>query len=112
MRCANCGYCCYMLDVIIIRREFIRPDLVIDELPEEAFMHKPCKEVCPHLTTKDDEAFCTIHYYEWYKETPCYSHGQIEKSKDDPCRMGEYLKRPENFDKWQELKFKAKVGAL
>lgn len=47
---------------------------------------------CKHLEgNKPGEYFCKIHSKACYKETPCFSHGQIEKSPDDDCRMGRYI---------------------
>lgn len=56
---------------------------------------------CKHLDgNKPGEYSCKIHNKPWYKETPCYSHGQIEKSPTDECRMGIYiLKNKLNFKK-------------
>jgi len=49
-------------------------------------------ERCPHLQgDKPGSYSCAIHDRPWYPETPCYSHGQIEKSPNDPCRIGTYL---------------------
>jgi len=51
-------------------------------------------ERCPHLRGDAPPFSCAIHDYEWFPDTPCGRHGQIEKSPDDPCRMGDYqLKR-------------------
>ncbi len=47
---------------------------------------------CQHLLgNKVGEYSCAIHNKKWYKKTPCYQHGQIERNKNDHCRMGEYL---------------------
>jgi len=49
---------------------------------------------CPHLKgTKPGEYSCSIHHYDWFKETPCGQYGQIEQ-RDSDCRTGSYkLKR-------------------
>jgi hypothetical protein len=55
------------------------------------------KERCPHLRgDKPGEYSCAVHDRPWYPETPCFSHGQIERSPDDPCRMGDYILRKQN----------------
>jgi len=41
--------------------------------------------------------YCKIHDYPWYTETPCFSHSQVEESKDSECRMGRYV-----IDKWKK----------
>jgi hypothetical protein len=47
---------------------------------------------CQHLQgDKPGEFSCAIHDEPWYSETPCATHGQIERSPDDPCRLGEYF---------------------
>jgi hypothetical protein len=47
---------------------------------------------CKHLEgNKPGEYKCKIHNKPWYKKTPCYSHGQIESSPEDECRMGRYI---------------------
>lgn len=54
--------------------------------------HKGQGIPCKHLIgSKPGEYSCAIHDKPWYKKTPCFSHGQIERSKDSPCRMGEYI---------------------
>jgi len=49
-------------------------------------------ERCPHLRgDKPGSYSCAVHNRPWYKDTPCYSHGQIESDPSSPCRMGTYL---------------------
>ena len=64
---------------------------IINKLPKEAFL---ClnSEPCPHLSWDGNITTCAIHHYKWYKETPCYDHGQIEMSKDEPCRTGVWMR--------------------
>ena len=46
---------------------------------------------CQHLQgDKPGEFSCALHDYPWYKETPCFSHGQIEQENSN-CRLGEYV---------------------
>jgi len=50
------------------------------------------KGPCKHLTgNKPGKYSCSIHNKSWYKKTPCFSHGQIERSIEDECRMGRYI---------------------
>jgi hypothetical protein len=51
---------------------------------------------CQHLT---EDNMCAVHHYEWYKETPCYAHTQIEENEDCLCRMGEYLTKKQKNEK-------------
>jgi hypothetical protein len=49
-------------------------------------------ERCQHLVgDKPGEYSCAVHDEPWYCETPCASHGQIERSPTDECRMGRYI---------------------
>lgn len=84
MKCLHCGYCCIKLAVVIVKPSFVSENLDINELPREAFIFKETDVRCPHLSTTNR---CTIHHFPWYKETPCFSHTQIE-SKDSDCRIG------------------------
>ena len=97
MKCLRCGYCCVMLDVIIVKPEFANRDLIFDQLEDHMLIHKPFGEKCPHLEiNKQKLAVCRIHEFEWYKQTPCFAYTQIERSPDNLCRMGEYvMKNPE-----------------
>jgi len=46
---------------------------------------------CKHLVgDKPGEYSCALHDKKWYKETPCFQHGQIER-QNSPCRMGKHL---------------------
>ena len=46
---------------------------------------------CKHLQgSKIGEYSCALHSKKWYKKTPCFSHGQIERG-NTPCRLGEYI---------------------
>ena len=85
MICLRCGYCCHRYMVVIVDD----PDKGIKK--DNLISHDgngPCK----HLEgTKPGEYFCKVHSKKWYKETPCYSHGQIEKNVDCNCRLGEYI---------------------
>ena len=46
---------------------------------------------CPHLDgDKPGEYSCKVHDRPWYKGTPCYSHGQIERGNTE-CRLGRYI---------------------
>ena len=85
MRCLRCGYCCHEYAVIIVDE----PDSPISENNLTAHLGDgPCK----HLEgNKPGEYKCLVHDKSWYKETPCYSHGQIEQSPTDDCRIGRYI---------------------
>lgn len=93
MKCLRCGLCCTKYMVIIVKPEAVeRGFKSTDDLSNDDLMcHEGNKEECPHLIWDENIAICKIHEYPWYEETPCSSHGQIEKSKDCVCRMGEYI---------------------
>jgi len=85
MICLRCGYCCQTSSVVIV----IDPD----KGPVEGNLKAiDClEEKCPHLRgDKPGEFSCAVHDKEWYEETPCFSHGQIERGNEN-CRMGEYV---------------------
>lgn len=86
MKCLRCGYCCMNCCVVIV------------DDPEKGVrngnlkLHNGRGQPCPHLKgDKPGEYSCGVHDRKWYKKTPCFSHGQIEQSPDDECRMGAYL---------------------
>jgi len=91
MICLRCGYCCINLSVIIINPIYIQKDLDLDNLPDDAFIHKPDGILCPYLNFTGKKAICSIHDYDWFKSTPCYNHTQIESSTDCNCRTGQYI---------------------
>lgn len=90
MKCLRCGYCCINSDVIIV----VDPKLGITD---DNLTWKKCKKRCPHLEGEVGSCSCAIHAYEWYEDTPCYSHGQVESSSDTPCRMGIYVLQNPDF---------------
>lgn len=85
MRCLRCGNCCKNLWVVIVDdpAKGLRQDNLI--------VHEGRGVPCKHLREENGVFSCEIHHYKWYKKTPCYQHGQIERSKDDACRIGKYL---------------------
>jgi len=86
MICQRCGYCCLTSWVFIVDD----PTKGIKEgnLIEQDGRSSRCKHL---IGDKPGEYSCAVHNEKWYKKTPCFSHGQIEQSKDTPCRMGEYI---------------------
>jgi len=98
MICLHCGYCCIECAVIIIKPESVKENLRINKLTENDAQLKDSKVECPHLEWIRGKAKCKIHHYKWYKQTPCFKHGQIEH-KNTNCRMGEYiLKQGKNYN--------------
>jgi hypothetical protein len=70
--------------------------MIVDDpkkgLREDNIILKETGITCKHLRgTKIGEYSCAVHHHKWYKKTPCYQHGQIERSKTDECRMGRYI---------------------
>lgn len=87
MICLRCGYCCLTSCVIIVDD----PEKGIQE-DNNLILQNGLEKRCKHLRgDSSGEYSCAIHDKTWYKETPCFSHGQIESSTDTPCRMGVYI---------------------
>jgi len=91
MKCLRCGNCCKTYLVMIIDK----PELGLKE--DNIICHKgngPCKHL---IGNKPGEYSCAVHNYPWYKKTPCFDYGQIEQSKDNPCRVGAYILNKEKL---------------
>ena len=92
MKCLRCGYCCIQYEVNIVDN----PELGVIESNLKA---KYTGERCQHLRGDVPGKYsCAVHNYSWYKQTPCYQFGQVELSENDPCRIGEYMLKPENSE--------------
>ena len=90
MICLHCGYCCCNYLVVIIKD----PSKPFGENNLE--VHNGLNTPCKYLTgDKPGEYMCSVHHYPWYKETPCFSHSQIEH-KNSPCRIGGYILKKNN----------------
>lgn len=86
MKCLRCGYCCKNLFVPIVddpKKGPVEGNLITHEGDGT-----PCKHL---LGNKPGEYSCALHNYKWYKETPCFDFGQVEKSPADLCRLGVHL---------------------
>ena len=84
MICLRCGHCCLTYAIVIVRD----PKLGISK--DNLDILDGTKR-CPHLIgNKVGEYSCKVHDEEWYEDTPCFSHTQIERG-NTPCRMGQYL---------------------
>jgi len=85
MKCLRCGHCCIHYSVVIVKD----PEKGVRE--DNMFFHSGQEGPCPHLRGPGPgEYSCAIHDYEWYVETPCFSHGQFER-EDSPCRLGKHI---------------------
>lgn len=86
MICLRCGYCCKHYFVAIVdnpSKGIIESNLIV---------HEGSGSACKHLEgDKVGHYSCRIHHYEWYGDTPCSAHSQIEDSIDSPCRVGKYM---------------------
>ncbi len=95
MICLRCGYCCIYLDVVIINPQFVPESGEFTDAEwedDKIYMHKGHGVPCPHLIWNEmNQAGCKIHEMPFYKMTPCFMHGQIERNKTDSCRMGNYM---------------------
>ena len=92
MKCLRSGWCCMALAVVIVDD----PALGV---VEGNLIAKMSGERCKHFRgDKPGEHSCALHDEPWYEETPCFSHGQIERG-ETYCRMGNYIlhgkQRPE-----------------
>lgn len=88
MICLRCGYCCKSHMVVIV------DDLDLG-ISEDNMIARMGDEPCQHLVgDKPGEYSCASHDYPWYKETPCFSHGQIEQGNTN-CRLGEWILKQE-----------------
>ena len=88
MKCLRCGYCCKNYSVVVVNdpKKGIKGSNLI--------FHKGEGKSCIHLledSPSPGKCSCAIHHYEWYKDTPCFAHGQIESDPNDLCRMGNYI---------------------
>jgi len=93
MVCLRCGYCCKASFVVIV------DDPELGPVEGNLKCLKGDGEPCPHLKgDKPGEFSCEVHDREWYEETPCFAHGQIERSPDDECRMGRFVLDKENSE--------------
>ena len=99
MKCLRCGYCCIKYDVIIIDPKYINTELNFEDISiQEKLMIKKSNTWCPHLEENNKHTFnCKVHNKPWYNMTPCFEFGQIEQSKLDKCRTGNYVSKNEKF---------------
>jgi hypothetical protein len=85
MICLRCGHCCKHYAVVVVKDSE-------KGISEDNLIARPGDGTpCPHLRgDKPGDYSCAIHEKEWYKETPCFAHGQIE-SRSTNCRLGEFI---------------------
>jgi len=85
MQCLRCGYCCKYSWVMIVNDP--EKGLVEGNIVEHLGQGKACKHL---VGCGPGMYFCAVHNNEWYPETPCYDHSQIEQGNTN-CRMGVYI---------------------
>ena len=90
MKCVRCGYCCKNMMVIIV--DDPEKGITNDNLISHIENGQPCQHLVGDVS---GEYSCALHDKIWYRQTPCYSHGQIECNIDDVCRIGEYVLKNE-----------------
>ena len=92
MKCLRCGYCCHNYMVVIV-------DDPAEGIAEDNLICHDGKGRCKHLRgDKPGEYSCAVHDFPWYEETPCFAHGQIERSPDEPCRLGVYVLKQQEVE--------------
>ncbi len=92
MKCLRCGYCCRACCVTIV--DDPEKGVALDNLIFHSGTDGPCK----HLRGEEPgKHSCAIHDRPWYPKTRCFSHGQIERSPDEPCRTGVWM-----MEQWRE----------
>lgn len=103
MKCLHCGHCCKNYPVAIV--DDPSKGLREDNLVMNPGDGNPCK----HLKTnpKTGKYDCAVHKYPWYKETPCYRHGQVEANDDCECRLGKYLLNKDNQERAKQIQAEA-----
>ena len=85
MICLRCGHCCKNYMVMIVDD----PDKGISD--DNIICHPGDGTPCKHLEGDEIGKYsCKIHDKKWYKKTPCFRHGQIEKGNTE-CRLGRYI---------------------
>jgi len=90
MICLRCGYCCKNYLVTIVDDPSLGP------VEGNLTVHEGDGTPCKHLLGEGPGSYsCGVHDRDWYKETPCYSHGQIERGNTN-CRMGKYILEKHN----------------
>lgn len=84
MICLRCGYCCIKYNVVIVDDSKIGITGT-----EENLVCKESDQRCQHMEGNEPgKCSCRIHDEEWYQETPCFAHTQIEHG-NTKCRIGE-----------------------
>lgn len=84
MICLRSGYCCKTMMVVIV-------DDPAKGLIESNLKFHDGTSPCQHLLgDQPGEYSCAIHDEEWYDQTPCFSHGQIEQT-NSPYRLGNHI---------------------
>ena len=85
MICLRCGHCCINYMVVIVDD----PDKGISD--DNIICHPGDGTPCKHLEGAEVGKYsCRIHDKKWYKKTPCFSRGQIERGNTE-CRMGRFI---------------------
>jgi len=98
MKCLQCGYCCmnYFVPIVDDPEKGFDPE---NSTQDNIVMHIGKGQPCKHLRgDKPGEYRCVCHDEPWYKDTPCFSHGQIERDPSEKCRMGVYVLNQEKED--------------
>jgi hypothetical protein len=87
MICLRCGYCCtrYMVVIVDNPEKGIAEDNLIGHNTKGK--PGPCKHL---LGNKIGGYACALHEKPYYKDTPCYSHTQVETGNEE-CRLGRYI---------------------
>lgn len=93
MICLRCGHCCKWYWVSIVDD----PERGIEE--DNILVHQGDGVYCKHLRgDRPGQHSCAVHDRSWYKDTPCFTHSQVE-SKNSPCRIGGFVMKKEEKER-------------
>lgn len=103
MKCLRCGYCCIHYTVAILKDANKGPS-------EKNLQLKETGVRCPHLIGGEVGSLsCAIHDKKYYQDTPCFTHGQIERGNTN-CRMGEFVMGMTEDERWHFV-FNSKISS-
>ena len=93
MKCIQCGFCCFVPWVGIVKDPEMGP------IPENVVMHFG-KGPCPHLQGTEPGKFsCAVSSYIWFETGPCGLRKTDFGEEEEICSRGQMI-----LEKYQEWK--------